>query len=107
MLQDVQLLNLLKLLYVLKNSGDYWYITISNQLKEDLKMTSLTGYLACFIRTKNDSLQGMIAVHGDDSIGIGNDSFMKYSMMTSSEFESEERGYDHITFSGIRIERKS
>lgn len=49
----------------------------------------------------------MIGVHVDDSTGIGNDKFMKQSIMTSRKFESRERVYDNITLAKIRIGKKA
>lgn len=50
-LERGQLLQLLKHLYDLSDSGDYWHVTFSKHLRDDLMMTPTTGDLSLFSRS--------------------------------------------------------
>lgn len=58
-----QLLKLLKPKYGLNNSGYYWYVTITSSLKNDLKVTSVTGDLAFFVNQTSKRLRVAIFFH--------------------------------------------
>lgn len=42
----------------------------------------------------------------DDSIGIGNDEFIKEILLTSKRFKSKGRIFDSIKFAGLTIEKR-
>lgn len=100
-LKPGQIINLLKPLYRLTDSEDYWHQTMTSHLKKDLKMQSLTGDLACFLEVANVLLQGMIEVHVDESIGSGNEKFVKESKIKAEKCISKEIEYDNITYAGM------
>ena len=51
-----KLLKLLRPLYGLAESGDFWYRTITNHLREDLKMKSQIGDLSLFTKHVQNQL---------------------------------------------------
>jgi hypothetical protein len=67
-----QVLKLLRQLYGLANSGDYWRSTLLNHLKEELGMKQTVGDPAMFFKMLDSKLQGMCATHVDDALHAGN-----------------------------------
>ena len=70
-----RLLRLLKPLYGLSDSGDYWHSTFSNHLINDLRMTKTAGDLSLFIKVVDGKLRGMTGAYVDDTIGTGDEEF--------------------------------
>ena len=99
-----QLLRLLKPLYGLTDSGDYWHQTFSRHLKEYLTMRPTAGDLSLYIRRIHDELEGLVGAYVDDSIGTGTTDFENESRITEKKFQSKPREMDRFTFAGIEIE---
>lgn len=102
-----QLLKLLKPLYGLSESGDYWHETFFKHVHEDFAMTPTAGDLSFFFKIVRGKLQGMIETHVDDTIGAGTGRFADESRITERQFESKARQYDSFTFAGIQVEKTS
>lgn len=85
------LLRLLKPLYSLTDRGDYWHATMTKHLRDDFKMTSLTGYLTCFIRSLYGRLRGLIEIYVDNAIGMDTKEFVEPSKLTEKRFELKPR----------------
>ena len=100
-----QLLKLLKPLYGLSDSGDYWHVTFANHLQHDLGMISTAGDLSLFFKMVNGKLPGVTGAYVDDTIRTGTDEFTKESGKTGRRFESKPRKFDNFTFAGIQVER--
>lgn len=56
MLKNGQLLKLLKSIHVLTDSGDYRHAAISNGIRNDLKMSRITGDSASFVSRTPEGL---------------------------------------------------
>lgn len=105
-LKEWQLLKLVKPLYGLTDSGDYWHNTMANHLIRDSFMKLITGDMARFSKTANSNLHGMIGTHVDDSIGIRNAQFIEESILTAQHFESKARTIDNISIAEISIDKR-
>ena len=104
-LNSDQLLKLLKPLYGLSDSGDYWHVTFANHLKNDLGMSPAAGDLSLFFKMVNGQLAGMTGAYVDDSIGTGTPDFERESEKTQERVESKPREFDNFTFAGIQVEK--
>lgn len=100
-----QLLKLLKPIYGLSDSGDYWHATFSNHLIRDLGMTSTTGDLSLFFKVVEGQLREMTGAYVDDTIGTGTTKFEKESITTGERFLSKEKELGNFDFAGIEIEK--
>lgn len=98
------LLKLLKPLYGLSDSGDYWHATFSNHLIHDLDMTSTTGDLSLFFKVVEGKLRGMTGAYVEDTIGTGTKDFGEESKATGDRFQSKAREGGNFQFAGIKIE---
>lgn len=66
----------LKMIYGLRDRGDYWHATMKNHLKKELKLIPMTGDLASFIQVCHKQPRDMIGIHVTDSIGTGDTNFI-------------------------------
>lgn len=98
------LLKLLKPLYGLSDSGDYWYSTFTRHLKDDLHMTPTFSDPALFFKVIHGQVTGLIGSYVDDTISAGNNDFVELSKLTEHTFDSKQRKYDTFKFSGMEIE---
>ena len=99
-----ELLKLLKPLYGLSDSGDYWHETFKLHLRKDLLMKQTDGDLALWFKGVGKALQGLIGVYVDDQLGCGTKEFVKYSEETEKKFKSRARCFDKLHFAGIEID---
>lgn len=99
-----QLLKLLKPLYGLSESGDYWHETFFRHLQDDMHMTPTTGDLSFFFKAVHGKLKGVVGTYVDDTLCAGDPVFEKESRITEKKFESKEREYEKFTFAGIQVE---
>lgn len=97
-------LKLLKPVYGLSDSRDYWHSTFSNHLVQDLGMISTTGDLSLFFKVIEGKLRVMTGAYVDDTIGTGNEAFEKKSELTGGRFQSKDREIVNFQFAGIQIE---
>lgn len=100
------LLKLLKPLYGLCDSGDYWYSTFSSHLRNDLGMTPTISDAALFFKCIDAQLRGIIGTYVDDTISAGSTEFDMESKITEEKFESKIREYDNFKFAGMEIETR-
>lgn len=98
------LLKLLKPLYGLSDSGDYWNVTFKDHIQSDLGMESTVSDKSLFFKLVQKKLQGLMGTYVDDSLLAGDDEFLKLSEKTIEKFESKEREFDNIRFAGVYIE---
>lgn len=101
-----QLLQVLRPLYGLADSGDYWHATFLKHLKKYIVMQSTACEFPLFFRYVNNTLQGMVATHVDDTLSAGNKTFQEMSKITSQRFYSKPRNYDTLSFAGVTIETR-
>lgn len=102
-LSEGQLLELLKPLYGLSDSREYWNRTMTNHLKRDLDMKPLDGDLSLFVKHVDSKLVGLTGTYVDDSLWGGNEDFMAFSDKSLKKFESREKEVDNTTFAGVRV----
>lgn len=99
-----QLLQLLKPLYGLPDSGDYWHTTFAQHIEKDLGMTRMVGDLSTFFKYIRGRLAGIAGTYVDDCLMTGNDEFRKLTDKTLQRFDSRDRVVDNFTFAGIELE---
>jgi len=102
-LEDGDLLRLLKPLYGVADSGDYWDVTFATHVKEDLGMSPLTGDPALFIKRDEDNVDGMLGAYVDDTCMGGNEKFQNLTLATLDKFESKPRVWDQFDFIGVSV----
>lgn len=99
-----QLLKLLKPLYGLPDSGDYWARTMKHHLVQQMGMTPTLGDKSFFFKHIRDELHGLCATYVDDALQAGDPQYIQQSKTTEKVFECRKREYKEIKFSGIQIE---
>lgn len=102
-MSENELLELLKPLYGLSDSGDYWNRTMTNHLKEDIGMDPTDGDLSLFFKHVESKLIGMTGTYVDDSLHCGTTDFMQLCDKSLDKFESREREMDNTTFAGVKV----
>lgn len=100
------LLNIIKKLYGLTDSGEYWHSTMAKHLEKDLLTKSSMGDLACFATPTDGKLNEMIGMHVGNSIGINTVRFIEEIRQTAHHFESKAGIFDNITFAGTSIDKQ-
>lgn len=98
-----QLLKLLRPLYGLTESGEYWNYTFSEHMRKDLDMTQAVGDLSLFFKHVNGKLAGLAGTYVDDSMLSGNAKFMDSTAATAKRFESKEKTLDNFVFAGLEV----
>lgn len=106
-LSEGQLLKLLKPLYGLTDAGDYWDVTMTRHLKEDLEMTQACLDISLFFKRVQGKLTGLSGMYVDDGIHAGNAKFLEECDKTQTKFKSKPRDMDHFVFAGIQVEYTS
>lgn len=105
-LSKAVLLKLLKPLYGLTDSGDYWHATLTNHLRKNLEMVPTFSDPALFFHSIKGEVQGIIGSYVDDTISTGNDDFVESSKTIEKTFESKPREYQNFKFAGMEIETR-
>ena len=104
-LSSDEVLEPLKPLYGLPDSGDYWNRTMSNHITNNLGMTPSYVDNALFIKVEHDQLLGLTGIYVDDSIHCGNKAFAKLTDETAKLFDSREKEFNNTKFAGVSIEK--
>lgn len=99
-----QLLKLLKPLYGLADSGDYWGKTLRSHLQEDLGMSKSTIDDALYVRFFREQLDGLCATYVDDMLQAGTPKYSDNAKKTESSFQCKPREYDNVLFAGSNID---
>lgn len=100
-LSSNQLLEILRSLYGLADSGDYWHATFLKHTKKDLGVSSTAWDLSLFFKQIHGSLHGFSATHVDDTLSAGNTKFETETRQTPKRFEAKPRPYDKLNFTGV------
>jgi Reverse transcriptase (RNA-dependent DNA polymerase) len=98
-----QVLKLLRPLYGLADSGDYWGSTLLNHLKEELGMMQTAGDPAMFFKMLDSKLQGMCSTHVDDALHAGNKVYEEITEKTMKRFKCRDKEIYNVTFAGVEI----
>ena len=98
-----QLLKLLKPLYGLADSGDYWGRTLKHHLEKELGMkASVTNAAFFFKRVKEKP--GLCATYVEDCLQAGTEQFCQQAKCVERKFKCRPGDYDKVQFAGIKIE---
>lgn len=100
-----KLLKLLRPLYGLSDSGDYWNTTFSDHIKNDLGMKATLEDYSFFFKKARKQLIGLMGTYVDDVITAGAAEFEKQSEATSKKFECKAREYDSFRFAGVYLQK--
>ena len=98
------LLKLLKPLYGLADSGDYWGRTLRDHILKDMGMSATTTDGAFFYKQIANQLAGLCATHVDDCLHAGNAKYSTLSQSIEKTFQCRDREFDKVQFSGVNIE---
>lgn len=98
------LLKLLKPLYGLSDSGDYWHVTFAKHIQQDLGMVKMIGDMSAFYKHIRGRLAGLAGTYVDDCIMTGSEEFRNLTTKTLETFESRDRVMHNFTFAGIEVE---
>jgi hypothetical protein len=102
-LNATQMLKLLRPLYGLADSGDYWGSTLLNHLNEELGMKQTVGDPAMFFKMIDSKLQGMCATYVDDALHAENVVNKEITEKTTKRFKCRYKEMDNVTFAGVEI----
>lgn len=99
-----QIMKLLKPLYGLSDSGDYWDKTMSDHLRNELGMNIATGGDGLFFKALDKDLKGICATYVDVALFAGNKEFQEESEVVRDRFECKETEWGTADFAGMKIE---
>ncbi|MEM1283154.1 MAG: reverse transcriptase domain-containing protein [Chlamydiota bacterium] len=102
-LSSNELLQLLRPLYGLADSGDYWGATFSSHIKNDLGMTATVADMSMFFKLAHNKLCGLMGTFVDDSLLAGSEEFLGTTDLTLDRFESKKRELNNFRFAGIYL----
>lgn len=97
-------LKLLRPLYELSDSGDYWSAKFGDHLQNDLQMQRVASDMSLFFKMIHEKVAGITATHIDNTLSTGSDQFTKETTSTSKNFEAKGKEFDNTKFSGVYIE---
>jgi hypothetical protein len=98
-----QVLKLLRPLYGLADSGDYWGSTLLNHLKEEFGMKRTVRYPAMFFKMLNNKLKIVCVTYVDDALHAGSKVYEEITENTMKRFKCRDKEMDNITFAGVEI----
>ena len=98
------LLKLLRPLYGLADSGDYWNETFAHHIKSDLKMQSTAQDISFFFYKARKKLKGLAGTYVDDALFAGDEDFIAHTDKTSENFDSKSREFGSTRFAGVYLE---
>lgn len=98
------LVKLLRPLYGLADSGDYWHDTFTKRMKQDLGMATSAANMSLFFKNVSGQLKGLMATYVDDAVCTGDADFSKLTEKTSQMFETKPRSFDNLRFAGVYID---
>ena len=86
-------LKLLRPLYGLADSGNYWHATFSKHLTDDLNMEPVASDMSLFFRRVRSQVFRLLASYVDDSLACGDGIFKRLTERTREKFEMKDREY--------------
>jgi hypothetical protein len=101
------MLKLIRPLYGLADSGDYWGKTLLTHITEDLEIISTIGDPALFYKRQAVILKGVAANYVDDILQTGDAEFQKLAEGTLRKSRCRDREWDKLPFYGIEIKSTS
>lgn len=100
-LEPEQYLNLLKPLYGLSDAGDYWGKTLTEHLKNGLRLECTTSDPAFHFKTADDKIMGLCTTYVDDLLEAGDKAFQELASETQKVFKCKQTTYDNFQFAGL------
>jgi hypothetical protein len=101
-----ELLKVIKPLYGLSDSGDYWAETLVQHHLRDLRTSQATADFSLFFRIVAGELAGLSGTHVDDLLQAGTPKFRLAALKkTADSFDVKEPEKIPLTFTGIEIGR--
>lgn len=85
-LQPEELLKLLKPLYGMSDSGNYWNHTFARHRRDDFQLTPTTVYFSLFTKIIVEKLPGITTSNVDDTLTAGDRKFEHESLLTERLF---------------------
>ncbi len=105
-LKPNELLELLKPLYGLAESGDYWGRSFRYHLIEELGMQTGVSDASLFYKKLGERLVGLCGNYVDDTLHAGTKEYSDLCKKTEKKFKCKERDWDNLQFAGVEIETK-
>ena len=102
-LDSNQLLKLVKPLYGLADSGDYWGRTLMNHLEKELGMKSSVTDSAFLFKRIKEKLAGPCATYVDDCLQAGTDEFCQQAKCVERKFKCRPRDHDKSKLQASRL----
>jgi hypothetical protein len=100
-----EVLRLLKPLYGLSDSGDYWSKTLSDFHAQQLRLEQATGDFALYFRRLANKLVGISSTYVDDLLQAGTPEFRQdMERQFKSSFDMADTKCGAFTFAGIQAE---
>lgn len=105
-LKPAQLIKLLKPLYGLSESSDYWGRTLKRNLEDERGITSGTSDAALFFKKIGDNLIGAFATYVDDTLHVGNKDYSELVKNTENKFNCKTQEWNDTQFAGIQLQKQ-
>ena len=103
-LNQDELIQIIKPLYGLADSGDYWNETLTKHHLQHLRMKQTEGDFSLFFYHIGQKLAGLSGTYVDDILRAGNKEFNDYSTkITHSAFDAKNPMYNEFTFTGLQL----
>lgn len=109
-LPEGTVLEVVKPLYGIPDSGLHWYLTYLSHHIDKLEMTRSKSDPCVLFRRSHDGLDEIILLQVDDALGIGTNAFIDGESEASKEFQCKERTMlteKPVKFNGIQIRQQS
>ena len=109
-LEADMVLQVMKPLYGIPESGLHWYLTYLEHHLVELNMDRVKTDPCVLVRRNGQNLEGMVALQVDDSLAMGTASFMSDEEIASSKFICKPRSLltnKPLTFNGLTLTRST
>lgn len=90
-LPDLIVLQVIKPLYGIPESGLHWYLTYLEYHIDELKMVRTKADTFFLIKRNDEGIEGMVLLQVDDSLGVGTEGFLEKEEKWSQRFRSKDR----------------
>ncbi len=98
-------LKLLRHLYGLSDSGDYWHATFAMHLTRHLGMKAVSSNMCLFFRSARGKVTELLASYVDDAVACGDRSFADLTEKTREAFEVKSREHDKMRFADVYVNK--
>jgi hypothetical protein len=102
-LRQNELLQVLKPLYGIAESGDYWGETVRSHHLKDLKLIGCKGDLATFYKNVENRFSGASSTYVDDILRTGDHVFENSMLLTGEMFKLKRPKFDNFRFAGCEV----